>query len=183
MHEKTRAEFLVVGAIEGAFRVAMAGKLSPGRYPQHIPNTWPPDLAARSCRISDYVRSRPIGPRIRRVNSGDFRRKPLTTTRFRPTREDKAVHPEGPRRERFHAGAHHSTLPHRHTRGFVTTISALANCCTPANHSSVRLGTQRSLKGYALRIARAVSSLAFHLFRVRHQLRRRRETNDEEIQP
>jgi hypothetical protein len=38
------------------------------------------------------------------------------------------------------------SCPLRHTRGFVTSISALPNCCTPANHSSVRPGTQRSLR-------------------------------------
>ena len=38
------------------------------------------------------------------------------------------------------------SCPPRHTRGFVTSNSALPNCCTPANHSSVRPGTQRSLR-------------------------------------
>jgi hypothetical protein len=36
------------------------------------------------------------------------------------------------------------TWPARHSVGFVRGKSALPNCCTRANHSSVRLGTQRS---------------------------------------
>ncbi len=47
---------------------------------------------------------------------------------------------------RSDAGQPPRPCPPRHTRGFVTSISALPNCCTPANHSSVRPGTQRSLR-------------------------------------
>ena len=71
----------------------------------------------------------------------------------------------------------------RHSLGFVGGKSTLPNCCTRANHSSVRLGTQRSIEGFALRIARAVFCLAFLCSASATQLRRRRETNDEEIQP
>ena len=75
------------------------------------------------------------------------------------------------------------SCPLRHTRGFVTSISALPNCCINANHSSVRPGTQRSLRDTHRALLGRFSCLAFLLFSVRHQLRRRRETKDEEIQP
>ena len=78
---------------------------------------------------------------------------------------------------------HRRSCPLRHTRGFVTSISALPNCCTHANHSSVRPGTQRSLRDTHRALLGRFSCLAFLLFSVRHQLRRRRETKDEEIQP
>jgi hypothetical protein len=37
-----------------------------------------------------------------------------------------------------------ASWPARNSPGFVGGKSALTNCCTGANHSSVRLGTQRS---------------------------------------
>ena len=61
-----------------------------------------------------------------------------------------------------------ASWPYRHSLGFVRGKSALPNCCTGANHSSVRLGTQRSVEGFALRIARAVFVSRFFVQRPPH---------------
>ena len=76
-----------------------------------------------------------------------IRRQPTVFTALYALPSLVTLPPLDPREVCFDAGQpHRPSCPLRHTRGFVTSNSALPNCCTPANHSSVRPGTQRSLR-------------------------------------